>query len=263
MDILTDAIKTLKGSVENNISLSAGCDLFSRYVTRSLAQSLTINKLTHHLIANARLFVTRAKDSRKTIAKTASMFIRDESTILTHSYSRIVLRMFEDAMRRHVRFRVMVTEGKGGEETARKIREKGYEVAVIPNSAIGYAISKVDMCFVGAEGIVENGGIINGLGTYQIAVLAKNARKPFYVVAETHKFVRIFPLNGHDLPIKQNIIDFKSENEPVTKETINDDYLQGNGHVDFTPPTCVSAIITESGVLTPGAVSEELIKIWF
>ncbi len=33
--------------------------------------------------------------------------------------------------------------------------------------------------------------------------------------------------------------------------------------VDFTPPDLISALITESGVLTPSAVSEELIKIWF
>lgn len=38
------------------------------------------------------------------------------------------------------------------------------------------------------------------IGTYQIAVLAKSVKKPFYALAESYKFVRLFPLNQYDLP---------------------------------------------------------------
>lgn len=48
---------------------------------------------------------------------------------------------------------------------------------------------------VGAEGVVENGGVINKLGTYQIALCAKALNKPFYVAAESYKFARLYPLN--------------------------------------------------------------------
>lgn len=48
---------------------------------------------------------------------------------------------------------------------------------------------------VGAEGVVENGGVINKLGTYQIALCAKSLNKPFYVAAESYKFARLYPLN--------------------------------------------------------------------
>ncbi len=51
------------------------------------------------------------------------------------------------------------------------------------------------MVVVGAEAVVENGGIVNKLGTYQIAVCAKACNKPFYVAAESYKFCRIYPLN--------------------------------------------------------------------
>ena len=40
---------------------------------------------------------------------------------------------------------------------------------------------------VGAEGVVENGGIINKLGSYQIAIAAKEHGIPFYVAAESYK----------------------------------------------------------------------------
>ncbi len=53
----------------------------------------------------------------------------------------------------------------------------------------------VDMVLVGAEGVVENGGVINKLGTYQIALCASALGKPFYVAAESYKFARLYPLN--------------------------------------------------------------------
>jgi translation initiation factor eIF-2B subunit alpha len=53
----------------------------------------------------------------------------------------------------------------------------------------------VDLVLLGAEGVVENGGVINKLGTYQIALCAKSLNKPFYVAAESYKFARLYPLN--------------------------------------------------------------------
>jgi len=141
------------------------------------------------------------------------------------------------------------------------------------------------LVIVGAEGVVENGGIISRLGTYQIALLAKAAGKPFYVAAESHKFVRLYPLGQYDLGIDQSVIEFRTEDE--TEPTSEDnrfgtepqnveersDYFETSVQlskpnsavdaVDYTPPALVSALITEAGVLTPSAVSEELISVWY
>ena len=46
---------------------------------------------------------------------------------------------------------------------------------------------RVDLVLVGAEGVVENGGVINKLGTYQIALAAAAHNTPFYVAAESYK----------------------------------------------------------------------------
>lgn len=43
------------------------------------------------------------------------------------------------------------------------------------------------MVFVGADGVVESGGIINMMGTYQIALVAHSMNKPVYVAAESYK----------------------------------------------------------------------------
>jgi translation initiation factor 2B subunit (eIF-2B alpha/beta/delta family) len=48
---------------------------------------------------------------------------------------------------------------------------------------------RIDMVLVGAEGVVENGGVINKLGTYQAAVSAHAHNTPFYVAAESYKVI--------------------------------------------------------------------------
>jgi translation initiation factor eIF-2B subunit alpha len=53
----------------------------------------------------------------------------------------------------------------------------------------------MDLISVGAEGVVRNGGLINQIGTYPIAVMAKVAKKPVYCVCESYKLVDVFPLN--------------------------------------------------------------------
>jgi hypothetical protein len=56
-------------------------------------------------------------------------------------------------------------------------------------------MEKVDLVLVGAHGVVESGGIINKLGTSTVAIVAAAMNKPLYVAVESHKFVRIFPIN--------------------------------------------------------------------
>ena len=55
-------------------------------------------------------------------------------------------------------------------------------------------MNQVDCVFVGAEAVTENGGIINKIGTYTIALCAKSYNKPFYVFTESAKFFKKFPL---------------------------------------------------------------------
>ena len=63
----------------------------------------------------------------------------------------------------------------------------GIPVKVLIDSAVAYSMYEVDMVFVGADGVVESGGIINMMGTYQIALVAQSMNKPVYVAAESYK----------------------------------------------------------------------------
>lgn len=113
-----------------------------------------------------------------------------------------------------------------------------------------------------------------------MGMLAKAAGIPFYVVAESHKFVRLYPLGQEDLGIEQEVVDFRTAEGKVRdeKESVRDEGVadmegeegkrkemawRPEDAVDYTPPNLISGIITESGVLLPSAVSERLIEIWF
>ncbi|KAF2855561.1 translation initiation factor-like protein eIF-2B subunit alpha [Plenodomus tracheiphilus IPT5] len=304
LDLLERHTAALKASIANPISLSAGTDLFQRYLITTLNRPASLNlgpdddfrAIRNHLLSNGKLFVDRAKQSREKIASFGKHFIRDGATVLTNGGSRVVGALLRRAAESStLRFNVVYVlpssasaDSHEGHQIVADLREHNVPVATIPDSAVAYSLGKVDMVIVGAEGVVENGGIISRLGTYQMGVLAKSKGKPFYVVAESHKFVRLYPLSQFDLPIKQNILDFKvaddakSKNDASRKEdeqknpfdeaiadmtTKKTSYtgagLEAHDGVDFTPPDLISGIITESGVLTPSAVSEELIKIWF
>ena len=253
--------------------------------------------------------MSRAKAGRERIAAYGRHFVRDGSVVLTHGGSRVVGALLGKAAEAsasggNVRFKVIyvmngarISESKG---VVSLLRAKGVPVATISEGAVGYAMGKVNLVIVGAEGVVENGGIISRLGTYQIALLAKAAGKPFYVAAESHKFVRLYPLGQYDLGIDQEVIEFKTEDDEILTEEEQkftnrtpeaeerSDYFPtiempkpntAVDAVDFTvspiqsgmpycantsqPPALISALITETGVLTPSAVSEELISVWY
>lgn len=257
INTIKSATEELTSSIPNSISLRAGCDIFMRFVLRNTHLYGDWESCKQHLVENGQLFVSRAKKSRDKIAEIGVDFITDDDIILVHGFSRAVYSLLSYAAEKFIRFRCVVTESRPtpqGTQLYELLQKKGIPVTLVVDSAVGSIIHKVDKVMVGAEGVAESGGIINLVGTYSIGVLAKNAKKPFYVVSESHKFVRMFPLSPDDLPMKEDPLDFtRREDIPA---------LRGPD-IDFTSHEYITALITDLGVLTPSAVSEELIKMWY
>jgi translation initiation factor eIF-2B subunit alpha len=76
----------------------------------------------------------------------------------------------------------------------------GVSCTLILDAAIGPIMEKIDFVLLGAEGVVESGGIINKIGSSTICLCAKSFNKPVYVAVESFKFVRFYPLNNRDIP---------------------------------------------------------------
>ncbi|ESO97323.1 hypothetical protein LOTGIDRAFT_187625 [Lottia gigantea] len=256
---LKDAITTLTTDIENSYtSITSGCDLFLRFITLTNLQHSDFQECQKILVERGKIFLERISNSRQKIARIAHPFITDGTTILTHSRSRVVLQVLKEASLNRKRFNVLVTESlpdRSGEETYKELTEFGIPTTLILDASVGYVMERVDLVLVGAEGVVESGGIINKIGTFSAAISAKAMNKPFYVVSESFKFVRLYPLNQTDLPSE-----YKYSSSVLKKK--GKDLEKEHPSVDYTPPSYISLLFTDLGVLTPSAVSDELIQLY-
>jgi len=242
---------------KSSISLMSGCELYLRTVTRSVqtSQYKDFNDCKINLLGVGETLVAAGLAAVSQIARYGDQFINDGMTVLTNGYDRVVSQLLiHSAASKTKHFNVVVTETRpngSGYKMAKVLSDAGIKVIVILDCAVAYSMSKVDMVLVGAEGLVENGGIINRIGTYQIALVAKAHKKPFYVAAESYKFARMFPLYQTDLP------EMKEEQRPwkplQTEEPLPEATEVDNPSQDYTPPNQISLLFTDLGVLTPSA----------
>jgi methylthioribose-1-phosphate isomerase len=134
--------------------------------------------------------------------------------------------------------------------TAFELMEEDIPVTVIVDSAAGYLMRKreIDLVITGADRITSNGDTANKIGTYQLAVLAKEHAVPFYVAA---------PLSTFDPELKNGDLIPIEERDP-------EEIISWHGHLlgpkgvqafnpafDITPAAYISAVITEGGVCKP------------
>ncbi|XP_007646593.1 translation initiation factor eIF-2B subunit alpha isoform X1 [Cricetulus griseus] len=254
---LTSAIETLC-SVDSSVAILSAFLGSPPFILLFSPQDYS--KCKKIMIERGELFLRRISLSRNKIADLCHTFIKDGARILTHAYSRVVLRVLEEAVAAKKRFSVYITESQpdlSGKKMAKALCHLNVPVTVVLDAAVGYIMEKADLVIVGAEGVVENGGIINKIGTNQMAVCAKAQNKPFYVVAESFKFVRLFPLNQQDVPDK-----FKYKADTLKSKQTGQDLKEEHPWVDYTSPSLITLLFTDLGVLTPSAVSDELIKLY-
>eukprot|EP01025_Chloroclados_australasicus_P053144 TRINITY_DN6228_c0_g2_i1.p1 TRINITY_DN6228_c0_g2~~TRINITY_DN6228_c0_g2_i1.p1 ORF type:complete len:352 (-),score=46.14 TRINITY_DN6228_c0_g2_i1:559-1578(-) len=243
-----------------NICVKAACEMFVLYTSRVSSKEMNIEdfeKLQNLLIQRGEHFTELSSQARSTAAELGARFIHNNSVVLLHGFSRVVSTLLQKAVNQGKTFKVIVTEGRPdgtGIEMAKHLQKIGLQVTMILDTAIAYIMEKVDLVLVGAEAVVESGGIINRLGTYQIAICAKAFNKPMYVAAESYKFARLYPLNQSDFPLETKPAGF----EPLLPDNATVD----NPSRDYTPPNYITLLFTDLGVLTPAAVSDELIQLY-
>ena len=117
---------------------------------------------------------------------------------MIHSYSRTVLDVIQSVSERGHRIKVITTEGMPSKTSAiveAKCKELGIECHTIYDTAVAISMPMVDCVLVGCEAVLANGGIVNKVGTYGVALIAQHFQKPVYVLCESYKFSEEFPLN--------------------------------------------------------------------
>jgi methylthioribose-1-phosphate isomerase len=133
---------------------------------------------------------------------------------------------------------------QGSRLTAWELGRLGIPATVVVDSAAGsvMAAGEVDCVIVGADRIAGNGDVANKIGTYPLAVLARHHRIPFYVAAPIST-VDLQCRSGAEIPVEHRA---PSEVAAFVPEGVG----VANPAFDVTPARLVTAIITESGIVT-------------
>lgn len=274
-------------AVDNNsgrsyIALQSGCELFLKYSTRTFLESPNFGECRQQILQRGERFQTISLAARDKIAQQAWPFIPEGATVMTHGWSRVVASILERAVSAGRQFDVLILEGRpdaAGVKAANcYARESKIPVKVVLDAAMAYCImEQVDLVLVGAEGVLENGAVVNKLGTAALAACAKAAGKPFYVASESYKFARLYPLHQSDLPQQPGIITKARASVQFVDTTTTSSSCSSSGlkpieldksiqvenpPVDLTHSKYISLLFTDLGVLTPSAVSDELIRLY-
>ncbi len=136
---------------------------------------------------------------------------------------------------------------QGSRLTAWELMKDGIPTTVISDNMAGAMMrqGKIGAIVVGADRIAANGDVANKIGTYSVAVLAKEHGIPFYVAAPTSTVDMATP-DGSKIPIEER--NAKEVTHIAGKQMVPDGAGVENPAFDVTPAKYVSAIVTEKGI---------------
>jgi len=202
----------------------------------------SIRRLT---ISKADEAITHSLQAVAQIAEYGSGLIANGDKIMTHSYSSTVVATLKRAFTKYRNIEVITTKsgpGRTGERIAQQLGLCGIPVTLIDDVAMGLYISTVNKVMVGADRICSDGKVVNGIGTYQLALAAERASIPFYVLCETLKF---------DSRLRSDEVDLeeKDPSEVVEPGRLPPEVKVKNPYFDITPLELVTGIVTENGLL--------------
>jgi len=210
-----------------------------------------VDALSELVVSNAGLFLQNLEASRERTAEIGAKRISDGMLIFTHCHSSTVTRMIAKAKAEGKSFSVICTETRPalqGRITAREMVKLGVQTMFIVDSAARSYMGNVDLVVVGADAITSEGNVVNKIGTSTIAVLANEARKPFYVVSELLKF------DPETLCGAYERIEQRDPGE-VWKESPEKLSVR-NPAFDVTPSRYIHGLICEEGVISPQSIVE-------
>lgn len=221
------------------------------------SSSQKVPELCSMLVSNADVFLKELDDSREKIAEIGSRRICDGMTVFTHCHSSTVTRLLAKAKHSGKSFKVICTETRPayqGRITAKEMVELGLETTFIVDSAARTFMPRADLVLVGSDAITSEGNVINKIGTGGLAVLAHEARKPFYVVTGLLKFDPV-TLYGELEGIEQRSPDEVWKEAPEKLKVRNPAF-------DVTPHRYIHGLICEEGIIPPQNVLEVMRRVY-
>jgi len=219
-----------------------------------------VAEIKNSLINEAKRIHQEEVTATKQLSQLGAELIKDGFTVLTHCNAGplatagygTALGVIKTAKDQGKKVSVFVTETRpllqGARLTTWELRQEGIPVTLITDSMAGYFMQqrKIDCVIVGADRIAANGDVANKIGTYTLAVLAKENKIPFYVAAPIST-IDLSLSSGEKIPIEERSPEEVThiQGVPIAPEGIK----AANPAFDVTPHSYITAIITEEGII--------------
>lgn len=196
-------------------------------------------KLKNLIKSAAERRIKEYKEESLRAAEKGADIIKDGERIMTCSYSSTICNTFKMAIKQKKRMNILIIESKFQDKAYGKIMQDKLglpegTVELIPDDKIEENILRVNKVLVGADSVLADGSLINGVPTLSLARAAKESSISFYSVCETAKFDLLSSLSK------------RSGIEPG---------------FDLIPPQLITAFITEEGLIEPGHVVKKIKNI--
>jgi methylthioribose-1-phosphate isomerase len=219
-----------------------------------------VPEIKNSLVSEAKRIHQEEVTATRQLSQLGAELIEDGFSLLTHCNAGplatagygTALGVIKAAKEQGKKLSVFVTETRpllqGARLTAWELKQEGIPVTLITDSMAGYFMrqKKIDCVIVGADRITANGDVANKIGTYTLAVLAKENKIPFYVAAPTST-IDLSLSSGDKIPIEERSPEEVThiQGVPIAPEGIR----AANPAFDVTPHSYVTAIITEKSII--------------
>jgi len=227
---------------------------------KKAARGDSVAEIKNSLINEAKQIHEEEVTATKKLSQLGAELIKDGFTLLTYCNAGplatagygTALGVIKAAKDQGKKLSVFVTETRpllqGARLTTWELRQEGIPVTLITDSMAGYFMKRgeIDCVIVGADRIAANGYTANKIGTYTLAVLANAHGIPFYVAAPTTT-IDFSLTSGYQIPIEERSPEEVThiQGVPIAPEGIR----AANPAFDITPPSYITAIITEKGII--------------
>src|SRR5580765_8290625 len=251
---------TLAKTRPTAVNLFWAIDRMKRTFQKAKADGKSVSEIKQILLDDAKAIHEEDIESQRLIAKFGGELIDDNSTVLTHCNAGALatggvwgtaLGVIRGAVDAGKHVSVIADETRpylqGARLTAWELMQDEIPVTLITDNMSGHMMKKgkVQAVVVGSDRIAANGDVANKIGTYMVAVLARQHNIPFYVAAPLSTVDLNCP-TGDEIPIEER--DKREITHVRDIQLAPEGIGVSNYAFDVTPNEFVTAIITEKGV---------------
>lgn len=257
LDYICDVLSKTRPTA---INLFWAIDRMKRVFAKAKSEGKSPTEIKQIMIADSKAIHEEDIESQRLIAQFGGELLEDNSNVLTHCNAGALatggvwgtaLGVIRGAKAQGKKISVIADETRpylqGARLTAWELLQDDIPVTLITDNQSGHVMKKgmVQAVVVGSDRIAANGDVANKIGTYMVAVLARQHGIPFYVAAPMSTVDMNCP-TGDDIPIEERDIREITHVQDIqlAPEGIN----VNNFAFDVTPNEFVDAIITEKGV---------------